>query len=387
MNKWTLAVLYAATVCGISSIYAPQPLLPILAVHFGVTEATASLVITATMLPLGLAPLAYGFFLDAVPAKPLIAASLALLALGTAGLCLAPDFTWFLAARVGLGLLVPALLTAVMTYLATTASAASLRRVMAAYIAVTVFGGFFGRFFSGLAAELLGWRIPFVGLAVCLGLGAALALWLPPDGRAAFSPMRLAHAPQVLRKPGFAATYLVVALLFFVFSGMLNLLPFRLGRLEGGYSPLRAGAMYSGYLMGIIACLTSHRFAKPLGGPSRTMALGAGLVIAAVAVFSLPSQAALFGSVFVLCSGMFLAHSVAPGLLNGAEKAHKGLVNGLYISFYYSGGALGAYLPGLVLDRYGFGAAAGTLAAAAVAAALVAAGLDVRAFSGDVAVK
>lgn len=383
MNRWTFVVLYAATVCGISAIYAPQPLLPVLAAHFGVSQATASLVTTATMLPLGLAPLAYGFFLDAVSAKPLIGASLALLSLCTAGLCLAPDFTWFLAIRVGQGLLVPALLTALMTYLATSASPATLRRVMAVYIAVTVFGGFFGRFFSGLAAQSLGWRIPFAGLAVCLMLGAILCLWLPPDGRAAFSPIRLAYAPQVLRKPGFVATYVVISLLFFVFSGMLNLLPFRLERLAGGYSPLRAGSMYAGYLMGIIACLTSHRFSRKLGGPTRAMAVGATIVIAAAAVFSLPAQAAIFASVFVLCSGMFLAHSVAPGVLNGAEREHKGLVNGLYISFYYSGGALGAYLPGLVLGRFGFGAAAGLLVGAAALAALVAARLDGTAFAAD----
>ncbi len=383
MNTWTLAVLYAATVCGISSIYAPQPLLPVLARAFGVSEATASLTTTATMLPLGLAPLAYGFFLDAVPAKPLIGASLALLAVCTAGLCLVPDFTWFIAVRVGQGVLVPALLTALMTYLATSSPAASLRRVMAVYIAVTVFGGFFGRFFSGLAADALGWRIPFYGLSAVLALCAAGCLFLPPDGRAAFSPIRLEYAPRVLRKNGFVATYLVVALLFFVFSGMLNLLPFRLGRLEGGYSPLRAGSMYAGYLMGIVACLTSHRFSKRLGGPTRTMALGAAVVIAAAAIFALPSQGAIFASVFVLCSGMFLAHSVAPGVLNGAEGEHKGLVNGLYISFYYSGGALGAYLPGVVLDRFGFGAAVGLLLAAAVLAAVVATRLDAEAFSGE----
>ncbi|WP_300158675.1 MFS transporter [Solidesulfovibrio sp.] len=383
MNTWTLAVLYAATVCGISSIYAPQPLLPVLARAFGVSEATASLTTTATMLPLGLAPLAYGFFLDAVPAKPLIGASLALLAVCTAGLCLAPDFTWFIAVRVGQGLLVPALLTALMTYLATSSPAASLRRVMAVYIAVTVFGGFFGRFFSGLAAEAFGWEIPFLALAIVLALCAGACLFLPPDGRAAFSPIRLEYAPQVLRKNGFVATYLVVALLFFVFSGMLNLLPFRLGRLEGGYSPLRAGSMYAGYLMGVIACLTSHRFSKRLGGSTRTMALGAAVVIVAAAVFALPSQGAIFASVFVLCSGMFLAHSVAPGVLNGAEGEHKGLVNGLYISFYYSGGALGAYLPGVVLDQFGFGPAAVLLLAAAILAAVVATRLDVEAFSGE----
>lgn len=387
MSKWTLVVLYAATICGISSIYAPQPLLPVLASQFGVSRSTAALVTTATMLPLGLAPLAYGFFLDAVPAKPLIGASLALLSVGTGGLCLAPDFSWFLVIRVGQGLLVPALLTALMTYLATSAPAASVRRVMAVYIAVTVFGGFFGRFFAGLSAQAFGWRIPFAGLAVCLLLCAVLCAFLPPDGRAAFSPIRLAYAPAVLRKPGFASAYIVVSLLFFVFSGMLNLLPFRLERLVGGYSPFRAGAMYAGYLMGIITCLTSHRIARRLGGPTRAMPVGAVIVIAAAAVFSLPSQAAIFASVFVLCTGMFLAHSVAPGVLNSAEKEHKGLVNGLYISFYYSGGALGAYLPGLALGRFGYGAAAALLMGAAALAALVATRLDGEVFSGELAGK
>ena len=277
----------------------------------------------------------------------------------------------------------PALLTSLMTYLATSASAASLRRVMAAYIAVTVFGGFFGRFFAGLSANALGWKIPFFGLAVVLALCAAACRFLPPDSRAAFSPIRLEYAPQVLRKNGFIATYLVVSLLFFVFSGMLNLLPFRLGKLAGGYSPLRAGAMYAGYLMGIIACLTSHRFSRRFGGPTRTMAVGAVVVIAAAAVFSLPSQAAIFASVFVLCAGMFLAHSVAPGVLNGAENEHKGLVNGLYISFYYSGGALGAYLPGLVLARFGERAAASLLICAAMLATVIAVRLDGKAFSSE----
>jgi YNFM family putative membrane transporter len=383
MGKWTLLVLYAATVCGISSIYAPQPLLPLLAEAYGVSQATASLAVTATMLPLGLAPLAYGFFLDAVPARPLIGLSLGLLAVTTACLPLCPDFETFLGLRMVQGLVVPALLTALMTYLATAASPDVLRRVMAAYIAVTVFGGFFGRFFSGLAAHALGWRIPFFGLGGTLLLCCLACLTLPPDARSAFLPIRLGDAPQVLRKSGFLRTYLVVALLFFVFSGMLNLLPFRLAELEGGYTPLRAGAMYCGYLMGIVTCLTSHRLSRRLGGPARTMALGAAVVIGAALIFALPAQAAVFVSVFVLCTGMFMAHSVAPGVLNSAEAEHKGLVNGLYISFYYSGGALGTFLPGLILARYGFAPAAAVLVAAAILGMLVALSLCRGTLAGE----
>ena len=383
MGKWTLLVLYAATVCGISSIYAPQPLLPLLAQAYGVSQSTASLAVTATMLPLGLAPLAYGFFLDAVPARPLIGVSLGLLGVAAVALPLCPDFQLFLGVRAVQGLLVPALLTALMTYLATAASPAGLRRVMAAYIAVTVFGGFFGRFFSGLVAYALGWRLPFYGLGAALVVCSLACLALPPDSRSAFLPIRLRDAPDVLKKPGFLATYGVVALLFFVFSGMLNLLPFRLAELEGGYSPLRAGIMFCGYLLGIITCLTSHRLTRRLGSPAGAMALGATVVIAAALCFSFPTQQAVFASVFILCTGMFMAHSVAPGVLNGAETEHKGLVNGLYISFYYSGGALGSYLPGVVLAKYGYTAAAGVLVGAAVLGTLTALALWRAAFAAD----
>jgi YNFM family putative membrane transporter len=368
MGKWTLGVLFAATISGISSIYLPQPLLPLLAEVYGVSRATASLTVTATMLPLGLAPLAYGFFLDAVPARPLIGLSLGLLALTTAVLPLCPDFEIFLGLRVLQGMVVPCLLTALMTYLATSTPPALVRRVMAGYIAVTVLGGFSGRFFSGLAAHMLGWQFPFFSLAAVLALCALACLALPPDGRSAFLPIRLRDAPEVLGKPGFLTTYLVVGLLFFVFSGMLNLLPFRLGELEGGYTPLRAGVMYCGYLMGIITCLTSHRLSGRLGGAAGAMAMGAVVVIGAVALFAVPDAAAVFASVFVLCTGMFLAHSVAPGVLNSAEPEHKGLVNGLYISFYYSGGALGSYLPGLAFGQVGFAGAAMVLGLAALAA-------------------
>ena len=102
--------------------------------------------------------------------------------------------------------------------------------------------------------------------------------------------------------------------------------------------------------------------------------MGAAVVIGAAGLFAVPAAWAVFVSVFVLCTGMFMAHSVAPGVLNSAEAEHKGLVNGLYISFYYSGGALGSYVPGLVLGRWGFGAAAVVL----VAAALLATALAVR---------
>ena len=61
-------VILLLSVFGFSTLYAPQPLLPVLAVDFGRAPTEASLLITLAMLPLAVAPLIYGYLLVSVPA-------------------------------------------------------------------------------------------------------------------------------------------------------------------------------------------------------------------------------------------------------------------------------------------------------------------------------
>lgn len=55
----------------------------------------------------------------------------------------------------------------------------------------------------------------------------------------------------------------------------------------------------------------------------------------------------------VFCGAMFIIHSIAAPLVNRISNATASVTNGLYVSFYYSGGALGSYLPGLVYQGLG----------------------------------
>ena len=48
--------------------------------------------------------------------------------------------------------------------------------------------------------------------------------------------------------------------------------------------------------------------------------------------------------------------------LNHHTTGSRGVVNGLYLSFYYSGGALGGWLPGYVYRSSGWEAYIGVLA-------------------------
>jgi MFS family permease len=59
--------------------------------------------------------------------------------------------------------------------------------------------------------------------------------------------------------------------------------------------------------------------------------------------------------------GILTLHSVLSAFLNHLETERKGLINGLYVSAYYCGGALGSYFPGFIYQSIGWSAFIGFL--------------------------
>ena len=76
-----LFITLCATVVSFSTLYIPQPMLPLLADQFSVSSSDAGLLITITFLPLGLAPIVYGYFLQAIPARLMLTVAMVLLML------------------------------------------------------------------------------------------------------------------------------------------------------------------------------------------------------------------------------------------------------------------------------------------------------------------
>ena len=93
-------------------LYGPQPILPLLAKSYQLTSAEAGLLMTATMLPLAIAPLLYGYLLLRINSLSLLRLALLLLAISCALFPLAQTFQQLLIIRFLHGLLLPAALTA-----------------------------------------------------------------------------------------------------------------------------------------------------------------------------------------------------------------------------------------------------------------------------------
>lgn len=369
-------VVAAVTVLTFSLLYAPQPLLPLFAARFGVSEPTAALLVTATLLPLSVAPLSYGYLLQRVSPVLLLRAGVLSLGVLELAFALAESFPLLLGVRFLQGLLLPAVITSLMTYLARATPAERLSRAMAEYVAASILGGYLGRLLAGLSAAYLDWRLAFVVI------GAGLLLSALPLGRlhvaveaAEVEPPSARLVLRVLGEGGYVRLYLVAFSFFFVFASLLNFLPFRLAEIEPEAAGVWSGLVYTGYLFGVVTALGSGRIVARLGGTAQALLGGFALYLLALALALVADPWVLSGALFAFCGAMFLMHAVATAAVNRGAGERAGIVNGLYLVFYYTGGALGSFLPGLVYEQFGWTAFLGTLAAAVAVGAGSAASL------------
>lgn len=353
-NSALLPIIFN-TILVLSVLYAPQPLLPVLSQEFGVSREAAAALTTVTFIPLALAPLAYGYLLETI--SPIRVLKIAVPLLAVTEFCFAgtSSFTLLMTIRLIQGLLVPAILTSLMTYLSGQSSADKIQRVMAIYIAATIFGGFIGRAASGLIANLFGWRFSFLALAITLCIGFLTLFRLTETSGLKTTRPQPKIILDVLRQPAFLPIYLSVFCLFLIFAAVMNFLPFRLTELSDQANELRIGLMYSGYMMGIVTSLGAPRFISWVNGELRSIRIGLlclGLTLAGLA----GNQIWLFfGMMFLFCAAMFLVHSTASGLVNQlAGSEHRGLINGLYVAFYYAGGSIGSFAPGIIYRHFGW---------------------------------
>ena len=135
-----------------ASIYAPQPILPLLAGEFGQTTAGAALLMTAVLLPLSFAPLFYGLLLESQPAKRMLLVTIGALALLQAAFGAAESYGQLIAARLLQGACVPAIVAAITSYLAYTVEREHIQRAITYFVAANILGGLVGRVVSGWIA-------------------------------------------------------------------------------------------------------------------------------------------------------------------------------------------------------------------------------------------
>jgi YNFM family putative membrane transporter len=250
--------------------------------------------------------------------------------------------------------MLPAIFTALMTYSSAAGGPRKTRRNITVYIAATIAGGFSGRALSGVLTDLFSWRSAFLFWACAALLATLLTTRLASDPRLRLGRVHLAEIRQLARRPIYAEGLASAFLLFFVFAAMLNFLPFHMRDNDPRISQSAIALVYTGYLVGVVISLASLRLIRVIGGERRTLVAGSLVYLLGTAAFALPGNRLAYLSMLVFAAGMFTLHSVLSAFLNHLETERKGLINGLYVSAYYAGGALGSYFPGFLYQYFGW---------------------------------
>jgi YNFM family putative membrane transporter len=157
-----LLIIYTCTILTLCTLYAVQPIQPLFEKEFSLSRFEAVIFTTVIMLPLGFAPIFYGYILETFSSKLFLRN--AVLILGILELCFAWSDTYpvLLAIRALQGLLIPAVLTSLMSYISFITPKDRVQQAIGYYIGATILGGFVGRLLSGLLSDYFGWRLFFV---------------------------------------------------------------------------------------------------------------------------------------------------------------------------------------------------------------------------------
>lgn len=340
------------------NVYSMQSVLPMVMHDFQASPVQAGVTVGATVLAIALVSPFMGMLSDALGRKVIICTSMFAMTVPTALIPLADSLHTLIALRFLQGLAVPGIVVVLIAYLSEEFRDGGVARMTTIYVGGTVMGGFFGRFLTGHASDLLGWRGAFVTLAVLNFLGAILVVWWLPASRNFVSHGDMTGALNTLKRHLGNQRFLAVCAMGFcvLFSlvGTFTYVNLYLAESPFNLSTSGLANVFSVYLLGVMVTpmagrfIVRHGFLKSVLG-ALTMSV-AGLLLTLV-----PSLAVIIVGLAVCSSGVFICQSATISHIAINVKEGRSLATGIYYLSYYAGGATGSWVAGVAYEGWNWG--------------------------------
>jgi MFS transporter, YNFM family, putative membrane transport protein len=356
-------------------LFATQAILPSLTKHYGVTPAEMGLAVNASTLGMAVAGLAMAFVSHRIERRWGILLSLALLAIPTSLLAVAPNLAVFAALRIVQGLFMATAFTLTLAYLGERFMEKEAAGAFAAYITGNVASNLVGRFIAAEVVNAAGLVTNFHVFALLNLLGAVLVYFtvdkvprMKPEGGPETAPMSAWR--EHLRNPQLRADFGIGFCILFAFIGTFTYVNFILMR-----PPLEVGMMGIGfiYLVFLPSIVTTPLAGGAVQKFGTRATVWASLAVAGVGLplLVMPRLSAVLWGMVLVGVGTFFAQAAATGFVSRAATTDRGSASGIYLACYFLGGLVGSAVLGLVFDRSGWPACVAGVGLALLAAALL----------------
>jgi predicted MFS family arabinose efflux permease len=335
--------------CAFINLYSPQAILPLLSQEFGASAAEISTIITVSTLAVAVTAPFTGTVADVLGRKRVIVAAMFMLVVPTVMVGLSNSLPALIFWRAVQGLILPPIFAVMVAYIGDELSRQEATTVAGIYSSGSSLGGFSGRLFTGLLADLISWRAGFMALAaIAFAGGIVVAFLLPHERKFVRSEGLLASGKQMLghlRNGQLIATFAVGFGVLFNFIATFTYVSFYLAAAPYNLSASWLGAIFVVYLTG--SALTPWTgWAVGRFGRRRLMVRVIAIWIAGIALTLLPSLPMIIAGLAVSAGCGLICQAISTGYVTVTAKAGRSSAVGLYVTSFYVGGSFGAALGG-----------------------------------------
>ncbi|MBY6187572.1 MFS transporter [Marinobacter hydrocarbonoclasticus] len=341
---WALAL---GSVLVFANLYFFQPLLPLLALDFGLPATAVNGVHAATTLGLALALLPWAMLSERWGRRPVLLLSLLLLPMvGLAQLGVAALWPLILL-RLLMGIALAGFVAVAVAYMAEEFSPRALTLAVGAFVAANSLGGILGRIYGGLVGDWLGWQSAALMLALMTACGGLWVRQTLPQARA-FVPTEARLGGQLrtaLGHIGNARLWLAMAiggLNFALFVNQFTVMGFRLVAPPHQLPVAVASLIFLCYLSGTLTSRLSGQWSLRYG-PLSGMMLGTLIAMLGVWVARSETLWAMVLGLLLISGGAFLVHALAYAWVSQHAQTAKASATALYLVHYYLGASLGGF--------------------------------------------
>jgi YNFM family putative membrane transporter len=331
--------------CTFINLYSPQAILPLLSDQFGAGPAQISTIMTAGTLAVALIAPFSGTVADVLGRKRVIVTAMFALAIPTILSAFSTSLHTLIVWRFVQGLCMPPIFAVTIAYIAEELPANEATAVTGVYTSGASMGGFSGRLFTGVLADLIGWRNGFICLAAITLAGAVLvAMLLPRERKFMRSEGLIASGKQMLRhfrNPQLLATYAVGFGVLFNFICTFTFVSFRLAAPPYNMSATWLGAIFVVYLIGsAITPLTATLIGR-FGRRHFILLIIAIWMSGILLTLASPLPLIILGLAMMATCGL-LCQAVSTSYVAVTAQAGRSSAVGLYVTSFYLGGSVGA---------------------------------------------
>jgi YNFM family putative membrane transporter len=357
-------------------LFATQALLPALAQAYAVSPAAMGLAVNACTLGMAVSSLAVAVLGSRIERRRGIWISLALLAVPTLLLSVAPNLIAFAALRIAQGIFMAAAFALMLAYLGEHLTARTSATAFAAYVTGNVASNLIGRLFASAIADHLGLAVSFSVFAL-LNLSGALLVYCTVPQTVSLAARRTKGSRawiDHLRNRPLLAGFGIGFCILFAFIGTFTYVNFVLAAPPFQLGMMSLGFVYLVFLPSIVTTPLGGRAVARFG--ARTT-LWSALAIAGVGLplLLMPALAAVVTGLALIGVGTFLAQAAATGFIGAAAPTDRALASGLYLASYFLGGLVGSAVLGQLYVAVGWAASVAGIGIALALAALLTASL------------